>query len=211
MKRKAGVFLLILAAAGCTSQRIYAPMMVLMPPDPPAPAAGWWTGGEIGKIPAQYEGEGGAGLALFADGVVLSRFFRAELAGSVWGSSYRYTDVRFTGISSFISPVALGRGSLLLPIGAMRLETGLGAGMVIHAGAPREVDLVPFFLAGGVHAGVGRPGKFWFRAAYGVVNTGLALSVAVGEDLWVGGGFVRWWDEPRDWGLRLTLARRRRP
>jgi len=214
MKGKTALFFLFWVAAGCEPSRIYVPVTVLMPPDPPGPSGGTWVGAEAGKVPAQFPGESGSGLAVYGSGVYLSRFsgvdLRTETVGSLWVGSYRYDypERAIFRTMPFVSPMVFSRGSLLLPIGTMCLEAGLGAGILFQLGVPEGVYLIPFSPAGGIHVGMGLPEKFWFRAAWGGANTGFALSVALSDQWWAGGSFVRWRVEPRDWGLRLTLVRR---
>ncbi len=193
---------------GCYG-RTYAPVLTLMPPDPPAPTAGRWVGGEGGRIPGQYVGESGGGFGLSAGGAYLSRFFRVEFVGSAWGGSYRYTDPARSGTALFTALEGLVRAGLLLPLGGVRLEAGLGVGLVSQNGVPRGIDLLPVWFAGGPHVGMGIPDRFWVRAAYGSVNTGVSLSVALSGNWWLGGSAVRWWDPP-GFGLRLGVFRRGR-
>ncbi len=193
---------------GCAPGRLYFPVLTFMPPHAPSPMAGVWGGGEAGKIPAQYPGEGGEGLGVSFGGVYLASFLRAEVEGSLWGGRYRYTDPAFSGTAPFMGLTGLTRASFLLPLGRLRIEAGLGVGSVGQSGVPQGVDLPRLWLAGGIHVGVGLPDRFWFRAAYGSVNTGIAFGIALSPNWWMGASAVRWWEDPRDSGIRLGVFRR---
>ncbi len=188
--------------------RIYLPFLVFDPPDPPAVDSGLWVVGEMATIPGQYPGENGLGGGITGQGVHQSRRFRAELMGSLWAGAYRFTDSAFTGIGPFLSQMGMARASLLIPMEGFFMEIGGASGLVAQEAGPSEVTILPAWGAGGLHVGLGVPGKLWFRASYGFAYTGISLTLATGSKGWVGASMILWNNKLETLGIRIGIARK---